>query len=273
MAADQGAANTDRRVTAHTTTKMTYSPLLILHICGGLVGVLSGAAALIVRKGSRLHRRSGDVFVISMLVMAGGGAFIALIKSQPMNVVAGLFTCYLVATGWLTVKRREKEAGRAEFGLLLVALVAGISSLTLGWQATHLAPGLKAEGPAAAYVVFGSAALLAAAGDVRLLIRGGVSRVQRLVRHLWRMCVALFIATASFFLGTAGDPVLRRSGLRARLFTEAVRKTHLPELPVLIVVLLTIFWLFRVWFSSAYKKASVSSTMPDGRQRHTGKST
>ena len=53
---------------------MTYSPLLIIHICGGIAGVFSGATALFVRKGSRLHRRSGDVFVIAMLIMGSSGA-------------------------------------------------------------------------------------------------------------------------------------------------------------------------------------------------------
>jgi hypothetical protein len=35
---------------------MTYSPVLVLHICGAIVGLLSGSAALFFRKGSRLHR-------------------------------------------------------------------------------------------------------------------------------------------------------------------------------------------------------------------------
>jgi hypothetical protein len=55
--------------------------------------------------------------------------------------------------------------------------------------------------PAGAYFFFGGLALLSAAGDVRMLLRGGVSGRQRLVRHLWRMCFGWFIATISFFLG------------------------------------------------------------------------
>jgi uncharacterized membrane protein len=232
---------------------MTYSPILIVHICGGIIGVLSGSTALVVRKGSRLHRRSGDVFVISMLTMAAAGAYVAFTKSQLTNVIAGAFTFYLVATAWLTVTHKEKETGRIELGLLLVGLAAGISSLIFAWQAAHSATGLKAGDSAVLYTVFGAAALLSVAGDIRMLIRGGVSGAKRLVRHLWRMCLALFIAAGSFFLGTASDPVLRRSGLRATLFTAAIRKTHLPELPVLIIVTLTIFWLCRVWFTNAYK--------------------
>ncbi len=232
---------------------MTYSPVLIVHICGGIIGVLSGSTALVVRKGSRPHRRSGDVFVISMLSMAAAGAYVAFTKSQPTNVIAGVFTFYLVATAWLTVMRKEKETGRVEFALLLIGLAAGTSSLIVGWEAAHSAAGLEAGDSAPLYVVFGSVALLAVAGDIRMLIRGGVAGAQRLVRHLWRMGVALFIAAGSFFLGTASDPVLRRTGLRATLFTPAIRKTHLPALPVLMIVILTIFWLCRVMFTNAYK--------------------
>ena len=40
-----------------------------------------------------------------------------------------------------------------------------------------------------------------AAGDVRMIAHGGVSGAKRIVRHLWRMSIAFFIAAASFFLG------------------------------------------------------------------------
>jgi hypothetical protein len=247
---------------------MTYPPVLLVHICGGILGVLSGSTALVARKGSRLHRKSGDVFVIAMLAMAAAGAYVAFTKSQPPNIIAGTFTFYLVASAWLTVTRKENETGQVEFGLLLLGLAAGISSLILGWQAAHTTVS-KNGVPSALYVVFGSAAVLASAGDIRMLIRGGVSGAQRLVRHLWRMCIALFVATASFFLGSSNDPVFRRTGLRATLFTPEIRKTHLPEVPVLTIVILTIFWLCRVWFSKAYKKPALASPPTPARNVRT----
>ncbi|MEA2162321.1 MAG: hypothetical protein QOK37_448 [Thermoanaerobaculia bacterium] len=233
---------------------MTYSPLLIIHIGAGMIAVLAGFAALFVRKGSLMHRRTGDVFVISMLLMAGGGATIALMKSQPMNVMAGLFTFYLVATAWLTVWRKSNQTGSMEVGLLVLGLAVCAIALYFGLRDAHAAH--RASAIAAA--VFGSATLLSVLGDVRMLVRGGVSGVQRLVRHLWRMCVALFIATGSFFLGTAGDPVMRKSGLRASLFTPAIRATHIPEVPVLLVVLMMIFWLIWVRVSKRYKRTAAS---------------
>lgn len=222
---------------------MTYSPSLVLHICGGIIGVVSGMTALLAGKGSRLHRMAGKVFVISMLFMAGSGALLALLKLQRVNVLAGVLTMYLVATAWLAVKRKPGETGRMEIVLLAVALAEGATALFF-----------YAQRGFGAYLVFASIALLFAGSDVRMLIRGGVAGAQRLARHLWRMGLALFVAAGSFFLGTADDPVMKVQGLRARLFTKAVRDTHLPQVPVLIIVVLTLYWLWRVRFSRRYRR-------------------
>ena len=49
--------------------------------------------------------------------------------------------------------------------------------------------------------MFAALALSGAVGDRRMLRTGGLHGTARLKRHLWRMCVALSIAAASFFLG------------------------------------------------------------------------
>ncbi len=54
------------------------SPLLLLHIIGGTLGILSGFVAVFLRKGSRWHGVAGNVFFISMLTMSGCGAYMAL---------------------------------------------------------------------------------------------------------------------------------------------------------------------------------------------------
>jgi hypothetical protein len=216
------------------------------------MGLLSGSAAMVVRKGSRLHKRAGDVFVISMLTMGASGAYLALMKSQTTNIFAGILTFYLVSTAWLTARRREKQTGIFDWVALLVALAVGIALVNYGFEAAHSRTGLKDGVPAAMYCVMASVALLCATGDLRMLIRGGVVGAQRLTRHLWRMGFALFIAAGSFFLGSTS-----KTGLRAQLFTAAIRRTHLPEVPVILIILVTIFWLCRVRFTTAYKKKPV----------------
>src|SRR5438270_882994 len=102
--------------------------------------------------------------------------------------------------------------------------------------------GAKYGVPAVMHFFLGSIALSAAAGDVRMLLRGGVFGTQRISRHLWRMCFGLWIAAGSVFLA------------RQQLFPAFLRNTgalyFLTALPLLIMV----FWLVRIRFTSAQKR-------------------
>jgi hypothetical protein len=223
---------------------MAYSTLLILHICGAITGLLSGTAALIFRKGFRLHRAAGNVFFVSMLIMSASGAGIAaFLKPNMGNVFGGVVTFYLVATGWLTVLRREGETGLVEFCLLLLALAAGGGGLFYGWEAAHSATGLKDGYPPGPYLVFGCLSLWAATLDVRMLVHKGVSGASRIRRHLWRMCVAFLIAALSFFLG------------KQQHFPAAIRGSQILNLPMVVILIVMIYWLIRVRISAGLKKA------------------
>ena len=57
---------------------MPYSPILLVHIAGGSVGLLSGTAAIIFRKGSRRHALAGRIFVAAMLTMAIFAVYLAI---------------------------------------------------------------------------------------------------------------------------------------------------------------------------------------------------
>ena len=84
--------------------------LLFLHIAGGAVGLISGAAALTARKGGRAHRLAGLVFVVSMTIMASIGAAVSpfLPIPQRANVMAGSSrsTSLSVMVGSATQERR-----------------------------------------------------------------------------------------------------------------------------------------------------------------------
>ena len=208
--------------------------LLYLHIGGGTVGMASGAVALLSRKGERLHRAAGNVFFVSMLLMAGVAAATApFIPSAPgeqlTNTTAGLFTFYLVATSWTTVKRPEREVGRLEVGA--VAVPAGIAVMGLLLATTKL--GGPDRTVYATVYAFAAVAAIAVAGDLHAIRRGGLAGTPRVARHLWRMCLALFIAVGSFFLGQSDE------------IPAALRGPQLA-IPPLAVLALMAFWLVRV---------------------------
>jgi hypothetical protein len=234
------------------------SPLLLLHIIGGALGILSGFVAVSLRKGSRWHGMAGNVFFISMLTMSGCGAYMALMKSQTSNVFGGLLTFYMVATAWATARRRDGGTGIYGWVALLAALGLGAVMVSFGIAAAMSPTSTKADAPAAMYFVFGSLALLAAAGDARMLLRGGVFGVQRIARHLWRMCFALFAASASLFLA------------RPHLFPALLSRTHVLFVLGVLPLILMIFWLVRVRFKNAFKITALPFPAHQGRSELRG---
>ena len=218
--------------------------ILVFHICGGLVGLLSGAAAASFRKGSRRHALSGIVFVVSMLSMAAAGVLLAIMKSQPANVLGGTLTLYLVATAWLTAKRSDRDAAIGLFDLGALSVVLGITAIEITWgvQAAMSPTGLKFDYPPGPFFFMGSVAALAAVGDFRMLLHRGISGGRRIARHLWRMCFALFIASASIFLA------------RQQLFPALLRKTGVLIVLSFLPLIVMIFWLIHVRLANAYRR-------------------
>ena len=102
----------------------------------------------------------------------------------------------------------------------------------------------------------GSVCLLAAAGDVRMLLGGGIRGAKRIARHLWRMCFGLFIAAGSFFLGPSNRPLrlLSAVGLGQHL-PPVLFSTNLYLILSVLPLVRLIFWLVRVRFTSTYKRA------------------
>ena len=221
---------------------MKYSPMLLIHIVSGTLGMLSGFVAVFLRKGSREHGIAGNVFVVTMLTLGATGAYMAALKSQPGNVLGGLLTFYLVATAWLTARRSDGKPGLVDWGALLAILAVAVAEITFGIQAASSPTGMKFDLPPHPYLIFGLVAALATAGDIRMLMRGGVSGTQRIARHLWRMCFALFIAAGSIFLA------------RQQIFPDFLRRTGALVFLSFLPLLLMIFWFIRIRFAHAYKR-------------------
>jgi hypothetical protein len=213
-------------------------PILIIHICGGCVGLLSGIAAMSFRKGSARHRMAGNIFFISMLTMASTAAYLG-------NLFGGASALYLVTTGWLTARRREGETTIFDWGALLFGLAVGTPIMIDGLRIVSGSIAPKPGVPVGMILFLGSVVLVAAAGDVRMLVRGGVLGRQRIARHLWRMCFGLFIATGSFLAQRRVMAIL--GGPKIML---------LAPLPLILMI----FWLIRVRFKNAYERKSVTSS-------------
>src|SRR5580692_832457 len=110
--------------------------LLILHILAGTIGLLSGTFAIVVRKGSRLHRASGNIFTVAMITLASSALCLAIMKSQHGNIIGSIITFYMITTAWLAGRRRV--LGKLDLAALLVGIGGAAAIISLGvWTVHH----------------------------------------------------------------------------------------------------------------------------------------
>ena len=182
------------------------TPVLATHVALGALGILTGTLAISFRKGGEAHRVFGTVFTLAMLIMSAAGVYLAAIMPTTSVVppgptaIIGAFTFYLVASAWLTVARRPGEIGLLERAGLLAAIGATTGLLALGTAVALSASPAPPPG-IAPYFVFAVLTAIAAAGDLNLIRKRGLTGTSRIARHLWRMCLAFFFATSFFFIG------------------------------------------------------------------------
>jgi hypothetical protein len=191
--------------------------------------MIAGAVSIFARKGGQLHRRAGTAFFVGMLGMASVGAVVAPMLGDRVSGSMGLFTLYLVLSGWTAAKRPPATTGRAEIALAALGTLAVAWFGWIAWLGTQSPKGIVDGLPSQIAWIAGAVAALAVTSDLRAIGKGGLMGADRLVRHLWRMGAALFVAWGSF----AGQPVAQ---------PEAVRNSPWLFLPALGFLGLMVFW-------------------------------
>ena len=222
------------------------SPVLILHISAASIGLLTGAVALIARKGEATHRAVGLAFCVAMLTMTAAAWLAATVQGQSGKLPGAVFTFYLVATAWATMRRPPMTVGRWDKAALAVpAAMAGVMIFFTFLAVTDPTSQPMGAPPLPAYFILTGIILLVAGRDLKVVRAGGVAGRARLTRHLWRMCVGFSVATGSFFLG---------------------KQAHMPAFvrgsPVLILLavaplLAMAFWLLRVGLAKEFPNPSL----------------
>lgn len=217
--------------------------LLPIHIAAGGLAIVLGAVALSVKKGGTIHRRSGLLFVYAMLVMGTSASILGLRRGglTDGNVMVGLLTLYFVGTALTTVRPASQWTRRITAVALTLALGLALGAIVSGVKAFNgprLSPGgVPFRTIGVVSFVVATVLLLGAVGDLRILRFGAPRGGQRLARHLWRMCFALFIAAGSFF------SIRERV---AKILPEPFTSGPMRALPILLLFGAMFYWLWRV---------------------------
>jgi uncharacterized membrane protein len=207
--------------------------MLLFHIIGGGLVLLCGFIALCASKGLNLHKLSGNIFYIAMVILSLSAAYL---EYQLGDIpIMGILSLYFAYTSWITIKRQEQQVGKLEYVGFLIITTSAITFYKWGWDIVYNGKVLEGTLPIEGYFIFGSFAAFAAILDLTMLIQGGVAGAHRIARHLWRMCIAFLMAILSF--------------LDQDIFPESITNTGLLWLPVTLLVLMMIYWLCRLPYS------------------------
>ena len=171
--------------------------LLIIHISTGGIGIFTGFLSLLASKGSRIHMCAGRVFSATILIT--GVAIVGLgINGKDLgDILGGLSLIYFTATAYRALQLQKRSANVIDLVFFLLALWICLTNFYLSLHAQEL----SLEYPPLQYAIVALIHLIAAAGDFFLLFKQRAGKAHRLLRHSWRMCLVLFMASGSFFLG------------------------------------------------------------------------
>ncbi|GAB3019225.1 DUF2306 domain-containing protein [Bowmanella dokdonensis] len=214
---------------------MEFQGILWGHVATGSVAVIAGLTALLVKKGSILHRKAGKGFVLTMLLMALSGIALAIIKPMAISVLAGALTTYLVLSSLWSVKDAPNTLSHRQYLNPVASATISFSGAYLVWQAWQAGQNQIDGFSLDAYLFFAVIALVCCLLDIRLLVKKGLNPAQRLARHLWRMGFALFIAVGSFI------------GQGAGILPQALQESAWLELPDKIILLVIVLWLLKLF--------------------------
>jgi len=218
------------------------TPDVMFHAAAGGIGLLSGAVALIARKGSGPHRAAGNIFVAAMITTGATAVYLGVTRNQIANGLGGIFVIYMLATAWVAAKRLDGESGLFEIGAFLVAATGAVAGFFSTLQLVATGDALLGGIPGFA---ISTVIALTAACDLSVIVRRGIGGKQRIARHLWRMHLGLFAAAGSFFPG------------QLQLFPDyiqQIRPVILLFIPCFLILGLMVFWLVRVLFTRWYDK-------------------
>lgn len=177
--------------------------LLILHVAGGMVGLLSGLFNIANRKGGKVHKLIGKIYVTGMFTATLSGTVLAAFGVNHFLFLIGIFSFYLAFSGYRSLQHRLIN------GLIIYPLVdklfAGITAVFgfLMLVAGILQPTGISSTAAPILMVFGTICLVFSLGDLSLFI--GIRKIKDqqhrwFFNHIGRMMGSYISAVTAFLV-------------------------------------------------------------------------
>ena len=203
-----------------------------LHTPAGSIAIISAIIAMSSPKGSFKHRKAGRYFSVSMLIMLISGIAAAILKNSLDEIFLGAVVLYSVFTAWLTVYHKKGETNILEYlaltWIVFVAIAAYFAEPSWGTMRNQ-----------STYSLWIGLAICFAIGDIRNLYQGGLSGVQRIIRHVFRIGFSLIWAALAFV-----DKIIKILGMAIE------EMPYIAIIPSAFILLIMLYWVIVILSSS-----------------------
>ncbi|WP_324025567.1 hypothetical protein QSV08_20630 [Maribacter sp. BPC-D8] len=173
---------------------------IYIHAFFGGVGLITGIASIVVKKGRLNHKRLGKWFSWSMIISS---AISLVIARMPNHIntflfLIGIFTIYMVLAGNRALTFKSVKKTKANLTDKLVSGIMALSALLMiGFGVTGL---LNGYSHSILFLFFGIIGLFLPYGDYKLFKNTLENRKLWLINHLSRMLGALIASVTAFIV-------------------------------------------------------------------------
>lgn len=173
-----------------------------IHAFFGGLGLITGIGSVIVKKGSKPHKKLGKLFSIGMIT----SSLISMPISWMPNhenlflFLIGLFTIYLVVAGNRALLfKSKKQADWIDKSISGIMLMAALIMIIVGGYGI-----LSGASNSILYLIFGPISLLQAIGDFRFYKNFKTKKGIWLASHAGKMIGALIASVTAFVVAGLG---------------------------------------------------------------------
>jgi len=173
--------------------------MLIMHIAGGSLALITGLGAMLSKKGSPLHRAFGKIYFGSMTAVFLGAVALAIGNGKDFLFMVAFFSYYMTVRGYriLSFKNRKTTNTVPMLDWFIIVISGAFILFLLAWGTFAL---IQGEGMGVVGILFGSIGAGYLVQDVRSFLKPPAEKMHWWFGHIASMGGSYISATTAFIV-------------------------------------------------------------------------
>ena len=106
------------------------STTLFIHALSGFMALLTGAIAIVTKKGSDVHNKSGIVYFYAMMSVVITGFVVAIAEDNSFLTYVGCFTLYLTYSGYRSIQNKALKPNIPDWIIWGIGTLNGVAMVS-----------------------------------------------------------------------------------------------------------------------------------------------